>query len=136
MTSSSVTGKGVVYAVIINKEKEKWGDLDVQIFLCEERMFKDQVIAVRPPLVDAVYENCTGRSGLAEVLQLTKNKIIDRLYVCEINQLGRNFAETLDLLFSLREYGVMVKTPSGVLTDGVSNHLPFFLCPQTVGGCA
>jgi DNA invertase Pin-like site-specific DNA recombinase len=78
------------------------------------------------PVTDIASGNDFSRVGLSGVLKLALSGSIDWIYVSELDRLGRDLIETPRLLHCLKDSGVIVRTASGLSTDGISNHLPLF----------
>jgi DNA invertase Pin-like site-specific DNA recombinase len=76
-------------------------------------MKNDQVEEVHPPIGDIASGKNHKRCGLQKLQQLAENRKIDFLYVSTIDRLGRETVKTLQLLKSLAEADVTVKTVDG-----------------------
>jgi len=61
--------------------------------------------------------------ALQELQKLAENRSIDYLYVCTIDRLGRQIVKTLQLLKSLAEANVTVKTVDGEFTFSDLNNI-------------
>jgi len=101
--------KGVVYARANACMRHS---IHSQVRLCHAKMKNDQVEEIHPPIVD-IASGKSQRHGLQELQKLAENRSIDYLYVCTIDRLGREIVKTLQLLKSLSEADVTVKTVDG-----------------------
>jgi DNA invertase Pin-like site-specific DNA recombinase len=119
MKSDYTKKRGVVYA----RAKENVYGLVSQILMCQEAMKNDMVEEVHPPIKDVASGKSLQRAGLEELQKLTKNRSIDYLYVTTIDRLGRDTVKTLQLLQSLKESGVIVKTTDGEFTFSGLAHI-------------
>jgi len=118
--SGSTKKRGVTYARVNGCIDNQ--SLHYQIFLCQEKMRNDQVETVHPPIVDIASGKSLQRSGLEELQKLVKSRSIDYLYISDLSRLGREAIKTLQLLKSLSEADVTVKTVDGEFTfSGLDN---------------
>jgi len=114
MSNSSNKKRGVIYARVSTEEQRKSGhSLPSQIALLEEKMKKDGVEAVHPPITDVDSGRNFEREGLKELLKLAESRSIDYLYVYDLDRLGRNVVETPYLMYKLKEMSVIVRTIDG-----------------------
>jgi len=114
MSNSSPKKKGVIYVRVSKEEQKKSGySLASQIRLLEEKMRREGVAAVHPPIMDVESGRSFEREGLKKLIKLAKSGSIDYVYVYDLDRLGRNVVETPYLMYKLKEEtGVVVRTMS------------------------
>lgn len=112
MESNNSSKRGVNYVRVSKEEQKKEGySLQSQVRLCRERMERDGVKEVHPPIEDAESGRNFERRGIEDLIKLAEDSCIDYVYVHSLDRLGRNVAETPYFMYRLKELGVTVRTP-------------------------
>jgi len=104
MSNSSPKKKGFIYARVSSEEQKKSGySLASQIRLLEEKMKREGVAAVHPPIMDVESGRSFAREGLKKLIKLAKSGSIDYVYVYDLDRLGRNVVETPYLMYRTQQ---------------------------------
>jgi DNA invertase Pin-like site-specific DNA recombinase len=112
MSDNLVKKRGVILVRVSGDDQEKTGySMPSQIRLVREKMKNDGVEEVHEPIedVESGRNPNSERRGLKTLMELAFNKLIDYVYIYDLDRLGRHYAETPYLMYSLKEYGVIVR---------------------------
>lgn len=102
--------RGVIYVRVSTEEQRRHGySLPSQTKLLRDKMKSDNVEEAHEPIIDAESGKDFERRGLKEIWELVHAKLIDYVYVYDLDRLGRHVAETPYLMWSLKESGVIVR---------------------------
>lgn len=102
--------RGVIYVRVSTEEQRRGGySIPSQIRLVREKMKSDNVEEVHVPIIDADSGKDFERKGLKELWELVRAKVIDFVYIFNLDRLGRHMAETPYLMWTLKENGVIVR---------------------------
>jgi len=101
--------RGVIYARVSTEEQRREGySIPSQIKALREKMRIDNVVEVHEPIIDSDSGKDFERKGLKEIWELVHVKLIDCVYVYDLDRLGRHVAEMPYLMWTLKENGVIV----------------------------
>jgi DNA invertase Pin-like site-specific DNA recombinase len=103
--------RGAIYA---RANRWKAENIAHQIKICREKMKADDVEEVHPPITDCGSGSDFQRAGLAEVLKLAKSGSFDRLYVSDVDRIGRGLLHLIGFLVKLRSHAITVVARSQV----------------------
>jgi len=102
--------RGVIYVRVSTEEQRRSGySIPSQIKLLREKMKNDNVEEVHEPIIDSDSGKDFEREGLRKIWELVYAKLIDYIYLYDLDRLGRHVAETPYLMWTLKENGVIVR---------------------------
>ncbi|MGA9388721.1 MAG: recombinase family protein [Candidatus Bathyarchaeia archaeon] len=110
MSGNATKKRGVIYKRVSGDGQQKNGySLPSQDRLVRDKMIQDGVVEVHEPIEDVESGRNFERKGLKILLELAYARLIDYVYVYDLDRLGRHVAETPYLMYTLKENGVIVR---------------------------
>jgi DNA invertase Pin-like site-specific DNA recombinase len=91
-------------------------------------MKNEMVIEVHAPIIDLGFGVTRRKPRLKKLSSLVKSRSIDFLYIYDLSRLGRKVTEVFELLQTLKESGVEVKTDEGGI-NLFQESLSLIACP-------
>jgi DNA invertase Pin-like site-specific DNA recombinase len=112
MPDSLPKKRGVILVRVSGFDQQKTGySMPSQIRRVREKMKNDGVEEVHEPIedVESGRNPNSERKGLKTLMNLACNRFIDYVYVYDLDRLGRHYAETPYLMYTLKEYSVVTR---------------------------